>query len=100
MRSYYFDEGTYKEYKQVFADEGKIVSEEEFDLYRKGNDAASVFGEIKVETMEDALKHLKVKEIDETNAEVYLVSDANDEEFKTATSYWILEKKGDKWLMK
>ena len=100
MNVYYFDEGTYEDYKQLYVDQDKVKSEDEFTKYREENKPSDTFGEAKIETVKDALPHFKLKEIDENNAKVYFVEDVNDEAFKTAKFYWILEKQDDKWLMK
>lgn len=96
--NYFFDKGTYEQYKEVSANPESLITEDEFTSYRESNDAASELGK-DIKTFEDALAHLKVKEIDETNAEVHFVQDVNDEEFKTTRFYWVVEKHGDQWLM-
>ncbi len=99
MRNYYFDEGTYEDYQKLFLFKDNLESEKEFNDYRSSTDTSETFGEVKIETIEEALTHLKEKKIDENTSEIYFLNDPKDEELKDVQFYWILKKENEKWLM-
>ncbi|AXI01207.1 hypothetical protein DV702_16650 [Sporosarcina sp. PTS2304] len=92
----YFDEGTYEDFKALYADPENVNTKEEFDEFRKNNDPKQTFP-IDSDKPEDIKKHLVVKEIDENNAEVYWVKDLKDEKKEEATSVWAVTKVDGEW---
>ncbi len=98
VRSYYFKEGTYDDYKKLFADDKNIRPIGEFDQYRRENEPKDLFpaGYKSVETL---MTHMREVEIDDATVEIYYLENPNQEGIEGAQLYWILVKTDNQWLM-
>jgi hypothetical protein len=95
---YYFDKGTYNEYKSVFANKSNIVNKEVFDNYRSKNEPKDVFLS-DFDSVSNVMKHMKVVQKDENNAEIYWIPNPEKDDVSKASSYWIVTKQDGKWLL-
>lgn len=92
----YFDEGTYEDFKALYANPKDVNTEKEFNEFRKNNDPKQTFP-IDSDKPEDIKKHLVAKKVDDQNAEVYWVKDLKDDKKEEATSVWAVTKVEDVW---
>jgi cell division protein YceG involved in septum cleavage len=95
---YYFDQGTYEEYTKLFANKTIMQTKEGFDDFRKTKTAKDVFTS-DYESIESVMSHMKVKQIDENNAEIYWLPNAATDDFTKAESYWVTTKINGKWYL-
>ncbi|WP_456273187.1 hypothetical protein [Bacillus sp. AK031] len=95
---YHFDKGTYNNYENLFAGKEKIREEGEFKEFRESTKPEDVFS-TGSKSIDETLSHIKVAEIDENNAKVYWVENAQEDEEEKAKFYWLVTKKDGKWLL-
>lgn len=95
----YFDEGTYEDFTALYADPKKVNTEEEFNEFRKTNEAKDVFP-VDTDSVKDIVKHLVADKVDDTNADVYWLKDTKKDKKEAATSVWSVTKVDDEWKIK
>lgn len=95
---YYFDKGTYNEYKSLFGNKSNIVTKEVFDNYRSKNEPKDVFTS-DFDSVSNVMKHMKVVQKDENNAEIYWIPNPEKDDVSKTSSYWIVTKQNGKWLL-
>jgi hypothetical protein len=96
---YYFDKGTYANYKALYLEKKDIKKESEFTDYRKAYSADDVFEKGTTSSVDEVMSHMKVRKIDKKTVEIYWMKDPKKKGLEGATAYWILKKKGDQWLL-
>jgi len=97
----YFDEGTYADYKALFTDSKGILTQSQFEGYRKLKTAKQMF-KYDSESINGVMKHMKsVMEGKNANLyKIYYLKDINSQKEIKTSSYWMVEKKDGKWLIK
>ncbi len=98
IRVYYFGEGTYDDYKKLYANESLLRTEGEFDQYRREKEPQDMFP-VGYESVEDVMTHMREVEIDDANIEIHYVEDPDQEGAEGAHFFWILTKVNDQWLL-
>lgn len=95
----YFDKGSYKEFKSLYADQSKVNSEKDFNEYRKKNDAQNVFPR-DYKNVESIKNHLVLNKVDKNNFEVFWSENKENKKVNKNIWYISITKADKKWLIK
>lgn len=97
IKTLYFKEGTYKNYRSAFTDPNNALKEKDFQDYKNSHSAKENF-KYDSDTIDSIMKHMKIIE-DKNMVKVYYLKDVNSNETKGA-QYWEITKKDGKWRIK
>lgn len=94
----HFDEGTYADYKALFTDPKNVLTESQFDNYRKTHKSNDIF-KYDADTINGVMKHMTAEKEKDDLYKVYYLKNVNDEKEKKTANYWLVIKKNNKWLL-
>lgn len=98
VRVLYFNEGKYKDYKDVFTKPENAFSEDQFNEFRKNPDKSSFkYG---AASPEEVIKHMKAGIENSNLVTVYYLENPEKTKEADAAMQWTVENKDGKWLLK
>lgn len=98
VRILYFNEGKYKDYKEMFTKPENAFTEEQFNEFRKNPDKSSFkYG---AASPEEVIKHMKAGIESSNLVTVYYLEDPVKTKETDAAMQWKVENKDGKWLLK
>ncbi|NFB18516.1 hypothetical protein EXN25_10990 [Clostridium botulinum] len=94
-----FKEGTYEEYKELFANPNKAITKEQFEAYRNSNKSNDMF-KYDGDSIKGIMKHMKSEEKGTDLYKVYYLKNVKDDNEKKDANYWMVVKENNKWIIK
>lgn len=96
--SLFFNQGTYTEYKSLFANESRVISESQFNEYKSKNKPEMTFPK-DYSSVASIMKNMKQKQTDPNTVIVYWPVDPQ-ETAENARVKWTVIKQNGKWFIR
>lgn len=94
----YFNQGTYADYKSLFADKSRVITEQEFNNYEYKGQPDSKFPTDN-DSVADVMKNMKEQQMDPNTVKVFWSTNPKDTA-ETAQVKWAIIKQNGKWFIR